>query len=902
MTENPDGPTPDSAGRKGFVLRMAWGWILVVVALFLFLAVASYDPRDGWVSDYPRNPSPANLCGPVGAFTSAGLRCMIGRGAYPLLVLAGVAGVCLVFRRPIRNPGLRIGSGVALVVAWACLADLMSGGEGASAAGPGGMLGRLLNEYIFLPCGWGAWLALLAILLASLFFLADMAPVAWARAALRAWRAGRLRKGKLKGTVDAGPEPSRDARELPESQIWGAETEPLLAPPTAEASYAAAAPFANVQRAPAEPAPLREATPPDPDEMAAFTEAETQIVYGPLRPREEEPRAAAQATPPPEPREPLPPDPAEEDEPAEEPVEAPRATLPESVLTAPEPPASEEAPEPEPSEPGAEEAEPPLDEDEGPPEEDEPSEPVPEGEADEEDDGEKPPVPRPARPKPAPPPRRTSAVDDGFELPSAQLLDLPEEGDRSSDDERFQLTARLLENTLAEFNVDAQVVEVDRGPVITMYEIELAPGIKIGRVNNLSDDIARALSATTVRIVAPLPGKSTVGIEVPNAVRETVCLRDLFESDVLERKQLAIPMLIGKDASGQPLVADLAQMPHLLIAGATGTGKSVCINSLIVSMLLTQHPDRLKMLLIDPKMVEFSQFKEVPHLMAPVVTDMKKATSVLEWACVRMDQRYEFLSAVGVRNIVSFNSLGEAGVRERLGADEDADLDDFPTHLPYIVLVIDELADLMMMARKEVEGSIIRIAQKARAVGIHLVIATQRPSVDVITGLIKANLPSRIALQVASKVDSRTILDRNGAEKLLGKGDMLFLPPGSSKLIRAQGSYVSDPEIRRVCKQLESHAKPVFDDELVRQRSMGEQPPWERDELFVEAVRVIAQTQRGSVSLLQRRLTIGYSRAARLVDMMAEMSLIGDYKGSQAREVLVTPEEWEEMLEQFQTE
>jgi len=350
---------------------------------------------------------------------------------------------------------------------------------------------------------------------------------------------------------------------------------------------------------------------------------------------------------------------------------------------------------------------------------------------------------------------------------------------------------------------------------------------------------------------------------------------------------------LGSEAKSDRL---LAQMPHCLIAGATGTGKSVCINSIIVSLLLTQHPDNLKLLLVDPKMVEFAAFKELPHLLAPVVTDMKKATSMLEWATVKMDQRYEYLAGVGARNIVSFNALGEDGIRERLGADAEADLDDFPTYLPYIVIIIDELADLMMVANKEVENSIIRLAQKSRAVGIHLIIATQRPSVDVITGLIKANLPSRIALQVASKVDSRTILDRNGAEKLLGQGDMLFLPPGSSKLIRAQGAYVSDSEIRRITHELKVQAKPVFDDELVRQRTMGDKLPWERDELFVEAVRIVAETQRGSVSLLQRRLTVGYSRAARLIDMMAEMSLVGEYKGSQAREVLITPEEWEETI------
>ena len=609
MLNDPDHAAPDSGKRRGSALRMVWGCILVVVALFLLLAVTSHDPRDGWVSDYPPNPSVSNVCGPVGAFTSAGIRCMIGHGAYPLLVLAGIAGVYLIARRPIRCLGTRIASGAALVVAWACLTDLASGGEGDSAAGPGGMIGRLLNEYLFLPCGWGAWLMLTAILLASLFFLTDMAPAAWAQAALQARRARRLRRGKLKGTVDAGPEPTHGTREMPESQIWSAETEPLPPAPSGPPVSSTAPPFAEAQRP-----VLREASPSESDAGPAFTEAETQVLYPPLDSRDPEPAPAAQAaTPPPEPRAPeAPPEPAPEAE-----TPGPAAAEPEPVADEAEEEQGPAPPEPEAAATGA------VDEIEAPSggesEEEEASEPA-FGDEDVQDEEEAPPRKAWAGEQPAPPPRRRTTANEGFELPSVQLLDLPERGDTSRDDQRLQATARLLENALAEFNVDAQVVEVDRGPVITMYEIELAPGIKIGRVNNLADDIARALSATTVRIVAPLPGKSTVGIEVPNAVRETVCLRDLFESDVLERKQLAIPLLIGKDASGQPLVSDLAQMPHLMIAGATGTGKSVCINSLIVSMLLTQHPDHLKLLLIDPKMVEFTQFKEVPHLMAPVVT------------------------------------------------------------------------------------------------------------------------------------------------------------------------------------------------------------------------------------------------------------------------------------------
>ena len=504
---------------------------------------------------------------------------------------------------------------------------------------------------------------------------------------------------------------------------------------------------------------------------------------------------------------------------------------------------------------------------------------------------------RPRRPKPVAPrkSRKRDEAESEYVLPGVSLLDPLPSKDAAKGDEHIEVKREALERTLEEFRIAAQVVEIDRGPVITQFEIEIAPGIKITRIVALSDDIARALKAQSVRVVAPIPGKSTVGVEVPNAHREIVRFRELFESGVLERKRMSLPLLLGKDASGEPLVADLAQMPHMLIAGATGSGKSVCINSIITSFLMTQYPDEVRLILIDPKMVELSSFRDIPHLMTPVVTDMKKAAAVLEWACKKMDERYSFLANVGARNIAAYNGLGEKGIRKRLGAGPDDDLEDIPFHMPYITIIIDELADLMMAGAKDVENTITRIAQKSRAVGIHLIVATQRPSVDVVTGLIKANLPSRIAFQMASKVDSRTILDRNGAEKLLGRGDMLFLPPGTSKLIRSQGSFVSDAEIRALTGYLKECARPKFEQELVRPKGADEVAPEERDELFAEAVRIVLESQRGSVSLLQRKLGVGYSRAARLVDLMADVGIVGDYKGSQAREVLYTLEEWEAM-------
>jgi len=481
------------------------------------------------------------------------------------------------------------------------------------------------------------------------------------------------------------------------------------------------------------------------------------------------------------------------------------------------------------------------------------------------------------------------------ELPPLSILDPPTPINAEEQEERIKKNAEILENTLSEFGIQAEVVEIDRGPVVTQYELMLAPGVKVGRVIGLSDDIAIAVKAPNVRIVAPIPGKSTVGIEVPNPRREIVRMREVLEAYRNSRKRFILPLMLGKDVAGDPLFADLAQMPHLLIAGATGSGKSVCINAIIMSLMMTQRVEDVRLLLVDPKMVELAIFKDMPHLMAPIVTDMKRAAQVLEWACRKMDERYSIFSRVGVRNITGYNDLGEEEVRRRLSIEEDADIDDVPLRMPHIIIIVDELADMMLIASKEVETSITRLSQKARAVGIHIIFATQRPSVDVVTGLIKANLPSRISFHVSSKVDSRTILDQNGAEKLLGMGDMLFLPPGSSKLIRAQGTFVTDDEIRRVIAFLRERYEQRFDHELMQLKRQAARSNAEKDEFYNEAVRIVLETERGSVSLLQRRLGIGYSRAARLIDMMAEEGIVGEYKGSQARETLMTLEEWEAM-------
>ncbi|MFO7958436.1 MAG: DNA translocase FtsK 4TM domain-containing protein [Candidatus Brocadiia bacterium] len=486
------------------------------------------------------------------------------------------------------------------------------------------------------------------------------------------------------------------------------------------------------------------------------------------------------------------------------------------------------------------------------------------------------------------------AVPEGeYDLPAVNLLSEVDNSMSGENEADIREKGQILQRTLSEFNVSAKVVRIQRGPVITMYELSLAPGTKVSKVESLADDLAIALKAPNVRIVAPLPGKDTVGIEVPNSQRELVCLRELMEATRKKHNSFEIPLFLGKDTAGNPLVLDLASCPHLLVAGATGSGKSVAINAMIASILMTRTPHEVQLLLIDPKSVEFSDYGQLPHLACPVLTDMKKAASVLKWACKKMDERYSVLSAAGVRDLTRYNELSDDEIKRRLDPEEDAVLDDVPFYMPHIVIIVDEFGELMMVAAKEVENSVTRLSQKARAVGIHLICATQRPSVDVITGLIKANLPARIAFQVSSKVDSRTILDRNGAELLLGKGDMLLLPPGTSRLVRAQGTYVTDGEVTKIVNFLEGEGDPRFRTEL-RDFHAKQEATEHSDDLYDEAVRIVVESQRGSVSLLQRRLSIGYSRAARLVDMMAEAGIVGEHRGSKARRVLMSREEWEQ--------
>ncbi|MCW3792134.1 DNA translocase FtsK [Paenibacillus sp. LS1] len=476
--------------------------------------------------------------------------------------------------------------------------------------------------------------------------------------------------------------------------------------------------------------------------------------------------------------------------------------------------------------------------------------------------------------KPPPPPPKP------YKLPSFRLLAKPNNGGKAGDQKDYMQTARKLEATLESFGVRAKVLEVVRGPAVTRYEIQPDIGVKVSRIVSLTDDIALALAAKDIRMEAPIPGKSAIGIEVPNGEVSVVTMREVMETATFKDAESKVTIAFGRDISGQTIIGNLARMPHLLVAGATGSGKSVCINGIITSILYKAKPDEVKFLMVDPKMVELNVYNGIPHLMAPVVTDPKRASLALKKIVVEMEKRYELFSKSGTRNVEGYNNLMK---------------DNPAAVLPYIVVIVDELADLMMVAAGDVEDAIARLAQMARAAGIHLIIATQRPSVDVITGVIKANIPSRIAFGVSSQVDSRTILDMGGAEKLLGRGDMLFMPMGASKPVRVQGAFMSDEEVENIVNYVRGQGEAQYDESIVPEVDDSIQAADEvQDELYEQAVQIILEAKQASVSLLQRRMRVGYTRAARLIDSMEARGVIGPYEGSKPREVLVSLEQYQQ--------
>lgn len=476
------------------------------------------------------------------------------------------------------------------------------------------------------------------------------------------------------------------------------------------------------------------------------------------------------------------------------------------------------------------------------------------------------------------------AKKDEYRLPPIELLNLPPSISRRAFQDDLKKNAEILEKTFQDFGIKAGVGEIQRGPVITRYEVHPAPGVKITRIASLADDIALAMRVAGIRVTRPIPGKGAIGVEIPNSKATLVSIREVLSSQEIRNSKAILPVGIGKSVAGNVVVADITEMPHLLIAGATGSGKSVCINAILITLLYTARPDELKLLIVDPKKIELGCYNSLPHLLVPVVTDAKKVAQALNWLVAEMERRYDYLSKAGVRNIAAFNAR-PIDRRRRNGEQE------LPDRLPYIITVIDELADLMMISPVDVEMAITRLAQLSRSVGIHLIIATQRPSVNVITGLIKANFPARLSFQVASKVDSRTVIDANGAETLVGNGDLLFMPPGTSKLIRAQGTYVDDAEIQRVVQFVKDQAAPAYEECVLAKDKKSyvedEEEEMIADELFDQAMEIVLRTGQASASNLQRKMKIGYARAGRIIDMMEQRGIVGPPDGSKPRKILV---------------
>lgn len=815
--------------------------------VFLLLSIGSFHPDD-WPSHrvYPYPPT-HNLCGRVGAMLAYYLFAAIGQGVFPVLFFAGICLALVLFRNPVSDVWLRIVGMIVLSIAFAAtIHSFKPGSPNGFPEGQGGVVGigieSLLRPHFNVV---GTRLILATGILVGLLLAADDLV---------------LRTPHLVGSALGNIK-----QRTPKLNIkWDFITIPRLPSLPKFVTRDAVATKAKPAKSKTTKAASRVV---EDDEDEEDEPAKPAVLL--KRPKEAEfvqsPTPAPAAA-----------DDEEEEEEDDEEIEL-EYNDDSAEAAADEVFAGDEDPEP------SEAAEiPPVEEQQVPP--------PPRKEI----VVKLPQMMKPRQSSPPPPPPQELGE---YQLPNWDLLADAEHSYAESQEQFVREQAALLEQTLKEFGIDAHVTEIDTGPVITMYEIALAPGIKVSAISALANDIQRALKAETIRIVAPIPGKSTVGIEVPNEEKEKVRLKELMQtapSDLL--KDGGIPIFLGKDASGEPLIADLTKMPHCLIAGTTGSGKSVCINTIIMSVLYLQRPDQVKLILVDPKVVEMAPFKDIPHLMCPVINDAAKATSVLEWACEKMDERYEFLAEAGVRNIKGYNSLTQEELIERFNPKTPEEEAKIPKKLPYIVIIVDELADLMMTSGKEVESHIVRIAQKARAVGIHLVLATQRPQATVVTGLIKANMPSKIAFRVSSKMDSRIVLDQNGAEVLLGQGDMLFLPPGASKPLRGQGTYIDDKEIRESVKLVKSLAEQQFEPDLVQIKATGSvDDEAVKDPLFEDAVRIVLETKRGSVSLLQRRLTIGYSRASRLIEAMAAAGIVGDYKGSQAREAQITLEEWEAM-------
>ncbi len=840
------------------------GIVLMGLAVFMLAALLSYDPRDVSANFQPPNPSVRNWIGPFGAWMAYYWLLWVGAAAYEIPALLLLVGLGCFFesfsylrRRWLWTVALFFCCMGLLTVYSPQLARI----EENLHTTAGGLLGNGLHKYLFHYFGTvGAAILFLTVTFINLLYLTNFHLGEWLR---RLW-AGRsaVPVATVEDTLERRARELQKQKKQLEEEVarsgLGPDLQPVPEPTVRDLSVPQAKP--GREKKPATPEPAK--APPSIDEVI----------------------------------------------PAHEVAAATTADILGKKTVAAIPPAAAKPGDKKPeNEPAAK------------------SEDKKTGEG--QSTGAGSPVPAMSLPKPKPPKKpkplavASTPLIGNYQLPALDFLLHPDSTLKPTESrEELMANARLMQQTLAQFDIEVALGDITKGPTITRYELHPAPGVKLEKISALSNNMAAALKAERIHILAPVPGKSSVGVEVPNAVKTKVIMRDLLESEEWRASKAKVPLALGKDVYGNPIIADLSEMPHLLIAGTTGSGKSVCINAIITSLLYRFSPDQLRFVMIDPKVVELQHYNMLPHLVVPVITDPKKVILALRWVINEMEKRYQIFARVGVRNIGSFNArpknkplppreaeLPLMSKREKVepGAEGFAvEVDEeivvpreedivIPEKLSYIVVIIDELADLMLVAPADVEMAIARITQMARAAGIHCIVATQRPSVDVITGVIKANIPARIAFQVAAKVDSRTILDAMGADKLLGKGDMLYLPPGSAKLIRAQGALITDQEIQTIVDFIARQGKPSYEMEIHQQLSkqasgFEEENGIDEDEEIIEqCIEVIRSEQKASVSLLQRRLRLGYGRAARIMDELENRGIVGPSKGAEPRDILI---------------
>ncbi len=887
-------PTNGSRGGSDIL-----GIVLLAVALLVFAALFSFDKYDLPEVRTPANDPPHNWVGMFGARVGHALFFTAGAGAYllPVLLLGFGLAQFLDFLGYLRRKWpwavlllITCAGALDLFTDHAALRRLAHGEKAAvgfleqlahalNAHGAGGVVGHSLNHYAFGYFGTvGATILYAVLYLISLYGLTNFQLGEWMRALWARWRAPtEVVPGDEKSLEKRTRELEKEARKL-QAQLDQAGRQNGRSDKTPEPGEERVPSGLGADLQPVPEPTVRDLSVPQLRALPDKAKAGKGVPATPVHPSDSEPLI-------------------EEVIPAREVAAASTADI--LGKSSPLGSAAGKAA----SDTGNAAASP------------EPTRPAP---------ALAPPAARPlpaTKPKPKPLTVARPPQIGNYQLPSMSMLSLPDLTVKPTESkESLMANARLMQQTLQQFGIDVSLGDITKGPTITRYELHPAPGVKLEKITNLSNNIAAALKAERIHILAPVPGKSSVGVEVPNLVKSKVILRELLESDDWRQTKARIPLALGKDVYGNPLIGDLADMPHLLIAGSTGSGKSVCINSIVASLLYRFPPDQLRFVMIDPKVVELQQYNALPHLVVPVVTDPKKVILALRWVVSEMEKRYQIFARVGVRNIKAFNERSKdkplpqrdpelpltakkdkveatadgfaVQVDEEIVVPEDEDIV-IPDKLSYIVVIIDELADLMLVAPADVEMAIARITQMARAAGIHCIVATQRPSVDVITGVIKANIPCRIAFQVASRVDSRTILDAMGADKLLGKGDMLYLPPGSAKLHRAQGALVTDQEIQSVVDFIARQGKPSYEMEIHQQLSastgsFGDDSGCDEDEALIEqCIEVIRSEQKASVSLLQRRLRLGYTRAARIMDELENRGIVGPSKGAEPRDILI---------------